>query len=57
VLFAVAVYVPDVGRGFIKDDFGWVEAGRATLEAPSVALLSPQPGFYRPLVTLSFAVD
>jgi hypothetical protein len=57
VLFAVAVYLPDVGRGFIKDDFGWVEAGRATLDAPSVALLSPPPGFYRPLVVLSFAFD
>jgi hypothetical protein len=57
VLFAVAVYLPDVGRGFVKDDFGWVEAGRATLDAPSVALLSPPPGFYRPLVALSFAFD
>jgi hypothetical protein len=57
VLFAVAVYLPDVGRGFVKDDFGWIDAGRAALQAPSVALLSPAPGFYRPIVALSFAFD
>jgi hypothetical protein len=57
MLFVAAVYLPDVGRGFVKDDFGWVEMGRATLQRPADALLPQTPGFYRPLVTLSFAVD
>ena len=38
-LFVAAVYLPDVGRGFVKDDFGWVETGRAALDSPSQALL------------------
>src|SRR5947199_9501692 len=57
LLFVTAVYLPDVGRGFVKDDFGWVETGRAALDSPSQALLPKTPGFYRPAVTLTFAAD
>jgi hypothetical protein len=56
-LFVAAVYLPDVGRGFVKDDFGWIEAGRAVLDSPAQALLPQTPGFYRPAVTLTFAAD
>jgi len=56
-IFVTAVYLPDVGRGFVKDDFGWVETGRAALDSPSQALLPKIPGFYRPAVTLTFAAD
>lgn len=56
-VFAAAVYLPDVGRGFVKDDFGWIEAGRAAIDAPANALLPQTPGFYRPAVTLTFAAD
>ena len=57
LLFAAAVYVPDVGRGFVKDDFGWVAAGRAAATSPADALLPDAPGFYRPAVTFTFAID
>lgn len=57
MLFVAAVYLPDIGRGFVKDDFGWVEQGRAALAHPTDPLLSPPPGFYRPLVTFTFAAD
>src|SRR3982751_3642710 len=57
LLFVTLVYVPDIGRGFVKDAFGWVEQGRAALAHPGDVILSPRPGFYRPLVTLTFAVD
>ena len=57
LLFVMAVYVPDVGRGFVKDDFGWVEAGRAALQAPATTVLGHRVGFYRPLVDFSFALD
>ena len=57
LLFAAAVYLPDVGRGFVKDDFGWVGAGRAALHAPSDALVPAAPGFYRPAVAFTFAAD
>jgi hypothetical protein len=56
-MFATAVYLPDVGRGFVKDDFGWVEAGRAALHAPADALMPRTPGFYRPAVAFTFAAD
>lgn len=57
LLFATAVYLPDVGRGFVKDDFGWVETGRAAATAPVDALLPEAPGFYRPAVAFTFAFD
>ena len=52
------VYLPDVGHGFIKDDFEWIshshitswaELGRTFQRAPS--------GFFRPMVSVSFALD
>ena len=51
-----AVYLPDIGRGFVKDDFGWIRDARAGLSDPLHALLR-EPGFFRPLVTSSFALD
>jgi len=56
VLFTGAVYLPDVGRGFIKDDFAWIAASRGGFEQPGKLLLPPA-GFFRPLVGLSFALD
>src|SRR5215470_2499862 len=52
-----AVYLPDIGRGFVKDDFGWIRDGRDVLAAPSHVLFPPHTGFYRPVVTASFAFD
>jgi hypothetical protein len=49
------IYLPDVGHGFMKDDFAWIaysdlsSASRLFLDAPS--------GFYRPMVSLSFGVN
>lgn len=57
LLFVAAVYLPDLGRGFVRDDFGWIEAGRTALTQPRRALLPQTPGFYRPLVTFTFALD
>ena len=57
LLFVTAVYLPDVGRGFVKDDFGWVETGRAALQTPADPLVRPRAGFYRPIVDFSFAID
>jgi hypothetical protein len=57
VLFVCAVYLPDLGRGFVRDDFVWVSSGRAALDQPGRALLPDAPGFYRPLVTATFAAD
>jgi hypothetical protein len=55
--FVLAVYCPDIGRGFVKDDFTWIRAARLAMEAPSELVIPQQPGFYRPVVTASFALD
>lgn len=57
-LFTLGVYLPDIGRGFVKDDFGWVASGARALSQPAAAFTADASGtFYRPLVTLSFAAD
>ena len=56
LMVIAAVYLPDIGRGFVKDDFGWIRDARAGLSDPLGALLR-QPGFFRPLVMSSFALD
>jgi hypothetical protein len=57
VIAFAAIYGPDLGHGFVRDDFGWIESSR--IESPSdvVRLFTHQPGFYRPLVSLTFSVD
>jgi hypothetical protein len=56
LMVIAAVYLPDVGRGFVKDDFGWIRDARTVLSDPLRVWLR-QPGFFRPLVTSSFALD
>ncbi len=56
-VFVLAVYGPDVGRGFVKDDFTWIRGAKAALADPISALHPQVPGFYRPVVTLTFALD
>ena len=56
-LFVLAVYCPDVGRGFVKDDFTWIRAAKRAIAQPSDLIVPREPGFYRPLVTVSFALD
>lgn len=55
--FVAAVYCPDIGRGFVKDDFTWIRSARADADRPSALVLPGEPGFYRPLVTASFLAD
>jgi hypothetical protein len=56
-LFIVAVYFPDVGRGFIKDDFTWIRTAQTATAHPVTLIRQPDAGFYRPGVTLAFAFD
>src|SRR5687768_5958128 len=51
------IYLPDVGHGFISDDFRWVVASRSESPGDLIALLSANTGFYRPIVSWSFAAD
>jgi hypothetical protein len=57
LLIIAAVYLPDIGRGFVKDDFGWIRDARTGLVEPGRIVQLSHPGFYRPLVTAAFVVD
>jgi hypothetical protein len=54
----LAIYLPDLGHGFIKDDFAWIRACHLAAPADVLRLITePASGFFRPLVGLSFGVD
>jgi hypothetical protein len=50
-------YVPDLGHGFVKDDFGWIRGARIESANDAAALLTRNTGFYRPLVSATFALN
>ncbi len=54
----VLLYAFDMGRGFVKDDFGWILHSRLA-KWPDVwaAFADPPGGFFRPIVALSFGID
>jgi hypothetical protein len=51
------IYLPGIGHGFIKDDFAWVAGSRVTTVHDVLGLFQHNVGFYRPLVSASFAAD
>jgi hypothetical protein len=50
-------YAPDVGHGFVKDDFFWIVQGRIDDLSSLTRTFFGQSAFYRPLVSLSFGVN
>src|SRR5262245_5220459 len=56
-LFLVFVYGFDVGHGFVKDDFGWILTSRLQGVEDLRRLVGSDTGFFRPMVSLSFAVN
>ena len=59
VLAAVfaAIYGDALGHGFVKDDFRWIAAADVHSAGDLQRIFATNVGFYRPLVTLSFAID
>jgi hypothetical protein len=59
ILFALlsAIYLPDLGHGFVKDDYRWITASRVQSLPDLARLYTTNVGFYRPLVSTTFAVD
>ena len=57
VAFVAAVYCPDLGRGFVKDDFTWIRSAQIAIAHPARVFLQRDVGFYRPAVTLTFVFD
>lgn len=52
------VYLPDIGHGFIKDDYGWIASSHVTDLHSLWRMFTATPmGFYRPLVSLSFGLN
>ena len=52
-----AIYADALGHGFVKDDFRWIAAADVRSPGDLLRVFSTNVGFYRPLVTLSFAID
>lgn len=53
----LVIYLPDIGHGFIADDFRWIVESRAEAPGDLVRLFTSNVGFYRPLVALTFTID
>jgi len=46
-----------MGHGFLRDDFMWVRAARVETPSDLRRIFTGNVGFYRPVVTASFAID
>jgi hypothetical protein len=57
MLAIVLAYAFDCGRGFVKDDFRWIVESRVSSPQDAARLFSSDNGFYRPMVSLSFAAN
>lgn len=57
VALLAAIYAPALGHGFVKDDFRWIAAADVHSPGDVARIFSTNVGFYRPLVTTSFAID
>jgi hypothetical protein len=53
----LVIYLPDIGHGFISDDFRWIVENRIQAPSEVMAPFSSNTGFYRPMTSLSFAAD
>ena len=53
----LAIYLPDVGHGFLRDDFAWIHGSRLQTLGDLPGLFGRDNGFFRPLVALTFAID
>jgi hypothetical protein len=57
VAIFLAVYGPAVGEGLIADDYGWIVNGLPAADGDIIDPFTRNVGFYRPIVTLSFAAN
>lgn len=57
LLLVTGAYLPHLGRGFLKDDFAWIAGSQFAGVHGLIDLFSRQNGFYRPVVSLTFALN
>ena len=51
------IYAPSVGRGFVLDDWIWLDHAAPWGKVNCVRFFTDTTGFYRPLISLSFALQ
>lgn len=51
------IYLPDLGHGFIRDDFHWIRVGRLASFSDVPRLFVADVGFYRPVVLATFSAN
>src|SRR5581483_353522 len=56
VVFLI-VYAPAAGHGFLSDDFRWILNSRVVSVADVRRVFTLSDGFYRPIVSFTFAAD
>src|SRR5262249_25028923 len=57
VLLFIGIYGLQAGHGFVQDDYGWVLTSTVHSPAEVFRLWTADNGFYRPIVSVAFAVD
>jgi hypothetical protein len=53
----LAVYLANAGHGFLLDDFDWILNSRVRTLADLAGLFGAPSGFYRPVVSVTFAAN
>ena len=53
----LASYLPDIGHGFLRDDFRWIAQSRLDGSRTVLDLFRENFGFYRPVVAATFSAD
>jgi len=56
-LAVCAIYLPDLGHGFIRDDVGWVGHNELASWSDVKTLFHARAGVFRPAASASFAVE
>jgi len=51
------IYIPDIGHGFLRDDFMWIRVAQVETPSDLSRMFTGNVGFYRPAVTVSFAIN
>jgi hypothetical protein len=57
VALLAVIYIPDIGHGFIRDDFGWIVHGQIDDLRDLWRVVASDLGFYRPVPALSFSLS
>lgn len=57
VALLAVIYIPDIGHGFIRDDFGWIVHGQIDDLRDVWRVVASDLGFYRPVPALSFSLN